>query len=108
MTENVTPRSRGIRKALADAGEWAYGDFDDLDHVAAEGEYDGFSPARVRQWLASRTWDPGAAAAMSEDGLDPDWAAVISPEGEGRGAYVDTRGYKISNGDLRISEVADR
>ncbi|MBA3422782.1 MAG: hypothetical protein H0U12_13005 [Thermoleophilaceae bacterium] len=57
----------------------------------------GFDDSMTARWLEARCFDPDAARALTDLGVNPEQAAVRTPDG---GDYLDTVGYKVANGDL--------
>jgi hypothetical protein len=58
----------------------------------------GFTAAEVDAWLNARCFDADAANALRRGGYTPKLAAERTDRG--LGAYEDTIGFKVSNGDL--------
>ena len=78
-------------------GEMA--DRGDSADAAAQAWMDaGFDDEMTARWLAVRCFDPQAARALADLGLNPEQASVRTRDGGGD--YVDTVGHKVANGDL--------
>jgi len=83
-----------------------HGDFaHDGDVKAAAQEWldEGFTAAEADEWLDARTFDPVAARRLL--GVDIDATLASLETDAGIGGYVDTVGYKVSNGDLSIADA---
>jgi hypothetical protein len=87
-----------MQEVIDNYGEWAHGG--NVAETAVEWECCGFAPEQAAAWLDARCWDPGAAQELAAEGVTPEQAAVKVDADESYGYYVDTIGYKVSNGDL--------
>jgi len=65
----------------------------------------GFEAHEVDEWLAARCFDPNVARDLADAGVAPEMARTKT--GAGRGDYVDTIGFKVSDGDLEVEEARD-
>lgn len=66
----------------------------------------GFDDEQATLWLDARCFDPEAARDMAELRVTPGQASKRTRDG--RGDYIDTIAYKVSNGDLSARQGAAR
>ncbi len=93
-----------IRDVIEERGYFATGGGD--SYLTAETWAEaGFDWAEVEEWLKARCFDPGAARDLSDAGVTPEMASIRTDAG--RGDYVDTVGFKVSDGDLEVEEARD-
>jgi hypothetical protein len=71
---------------------------DDAEAAARAWTESGFDDATTAKWLQARCFEPAAARSLAGLGVTPNQAALRTRDG--RGAYIDTIGYKVANGDL--------
>jgi hypothetical protein len=84
-----------------------YGDFaagGNADDAAAAWHAAGFSADEAAAWLDARCFDADSARRLADAGVTTQRAAELTDEGAGE--YSDTIGYKVSNRDLTIDEIA--
>jgi hypothetical protein len=79
----------GDPQAAADA--WSAADFDD---------------ETTAKWLDARCFDPRCARAMADLDVTPQQASKRTRDG--KGDYLDTLAFKVSNGDLSARQCAAR
>jgi hypothetical protein len=92
-----------IRQVIERHGRFAHGgNPDDAAETWAES---GFEADQVEEWLRARCFHPSAARDLADAGVTPDMASVKTEVG--RGEYVDTVGFKVSDGDLEVEEARD-
>jgi hypothetical protein len=92
-----------IRDVIERHGHFAHGgNPDDTAETWAES---GFEAHEVEEWLAARCFDPSAARDLADTGVTPELARTKT--NAGAGDYVDTIGFKVSNGDLEVDEARD-
>jgi hypothetical protein len=65
----------------------------------------GFGDDNTARWLQARCFDPDAARALTELGVQPEQAATRTRDG---GEYLDTIAYKVAAGDLTARQGAVR
>jgi hypothetical protein len=65
----------------------------------------GFGDESTAQWLQARCFDPEAARALADLGVQPAQAATRTRDG---GDYLDTIAYKVAAGDLTARQGAVR
>jgi hypothetical protein len=65
----------------------------------------GFGDEQTAAWLEARCFDPEAARALAELAIAPGQAAARTRDG---GDYLDTIGYKVSEGALTARQGAAR
>lgn len=69
----------------------------------------GFGDVMAARWLKARCFDPAAAQALTELGVQPEQAATRTRDGGGSsGEYLDTIAYKVAAGDLTARQGAVR
>jgi hypothetical protein len=59
----------------------------------------------VDEWLLARCYDPSAARDLADAGVTPEMARMKTEAGAGD--FVDTVGFKVSDGDLEVEEARD-
>jgi hypothetical protein len=92
-----------IRDVIESHGHFAHGgNPDDAAETWAEC---GFEAPEVQEWLAARCYAPDAARDLADAGITPVMAAMKT--GAGAGDYVDTVGFKVSDGDLGVDEARE-
>lgn len=65
----------------------------------------GFGDELAARWLQARCFDPVAARALADLGVQPEQAAVRTRDG---GDYLDTIAFKVAAGDLTPRQGAVR
>jgi hypothetical protein len=65
----------------------------------------GFGDELTERWLRARCFDPDAARALTELGVQPEQAAVRTRDG---GGSINTIAYKVATGDLTPRQGAVR
>ena len=65
----------------------------------------GFGAAEVDEWLLAGCFSPDSARDLADAGVTPLRAATRTAAGAGD--YVDTVGFKVSNGDLGVDEARE-
>lgn len=65
----------------------------------------GFDAHEVDAWLKAGCFSPGFARDLADAGLTPDLAAMRT--GAGAGDYVESVGFKVSDGDLGVDEARE-
>lgn len=90
-----------IRDVLEKHGHFAHGGSpkDAADAWAAS----GFEAGEVDAWLFSRCFVPGAARELADAGMTPEMARLKTSAGTAD--YVDTVGFKVSEGDLAVGDA---
>ncbi len=78
----------------------------DAELVAQAWTDAGFADEITGRWLQARCFDARAARALAELGVTPEQAAARTRDGAG--AYIDTIGWKVANGDLTARQGAAR
>ncbi len=92
-----------IRDVIERHGYFAHaGNPDDTAETWAES---GFEAHEVDEWLLARCFNPSAARDLADAGVTPELARMKTSAGAGD--YVDTIGFKVSNGDLEADEARD-
>jgi hypothetical protein len=92
-----------IRDVVEAHGYFAHGgNPDDTAETWAES---GFEADEVEEWLRSRCFDPNAARDLADAGVTPEMARMKTSVGAGD--YVDTVGFKVSDGDLEVEEARE-
>ena len=92
-----------VREVITNPGTFAHGG--DPDSTAEAWEASGFGANEVDEWLLARCLLPGAARDLADAGVTPQ-ATRMRTSAEA-GAYVDTVGFKVSDGDLEPEEARD-
>lgn len=65
----------------------------------------GFGDELTARWLQARCFDPEAARALTDLGVEPEQAATRTRDG---GDYLETIAYKVAAGDLTARQGAVR
>lgn len=92
-----------IRDVIEAHGHFAHGgNPDDAAETWAES---GFEAPEVEEWLNARCFNPSAARDLADAGVTPDMARMKTSAGSGD--YVETVGFKVSDGDLEAEEARD-
>jgi hypothetical protein len=92
-----------IRDVIESHGHFAHGgNPDDATETWAES---GFEADEVEEWLNARCFDPSAARDLTDAGVTPEMARMKTSVGAG--GYVDTVGFKVSDGDLEAEEARE-
>lgn len=92
-----------IRDVIERHGHFAHGgNPDDTAETWAES---GFEAHEVDEWLLARCYDPSAARDLADAGVTAEMARMKTDAGAGD--FVDTVGFKVSDGDLEVEEARD-
>jgi hypothetical protein len=92
-----------IHDVIEQHGDFAHGGNPDL---AAEAWAEaGFNAPEVDEWLRARCFDAGAARDLADAGVTAAMAATRTDAG--RGAYTDTVGFKVADGDIEVEEARE-
>jgi hypothetical protein len=92
-----------IREVIERHGHFAHGgNPDDAAETWAEC---GFEAHEVDEWLLARCYSPDAARDLADAGVTAEMARMKT--GAGAGDFVDTVGFKVSDGDLEPDEARD-
>jgi hypothetical protein len=92
-----------IRDVIERHGHFAHGgNPDDAAETWAES---GFEADEVEEWLRARCFNPSAARDLADAGVTPAMAAMKTEAGAAD--FVDTVGFKVSDGDLEVEEARD-
>ena len=92
-----------IRDVIEAHGHFAHGgNPDDTAETWAES---GLEAPEVEEWLNARCFDPDAARDLADAGVTPEMARMKTSAGAAD--YVDTVGFKVSDGDLEVEEARD-
>jgi hypothetical protein len=92
-----------IRDVVEKHGHFAHGgNPDDTAETWAES---GFEANEVDEWLLARCFDPSAARDLADAGVTPEMARMKTAAGAAD--YVDTIGFKVSDGDIEVEEARD-
>jgi hypothetical protein len=92
-----------IRDVVEKHGHFAHGgNPDDTAETWAES---GFEAHEVDEWLLARCFDPSSARDLADAGVTPDMARMKTTAGAAD--YVDTIGFKVSDGDIEVEEARD-
>jgi len=78
------------------------------EDLVQEWEATGLGIEVILAYMGGRVYCSMAAVCLHQQGISPEQASQISPATEGRGAYSDTYGYKVSKGDLCACDVPSR
>jgi hypothetical protein len=92
-----------IRQVIEQHGYFAHGG--NPDDAAVTWAESGFGANEVEEWLKARCFHPSAARDLADAGVTPELASLKTDEG--RGEYLDTVGFKVSDGDLEVEEARD-
>lgn len=92
-----------IRSVIEKHGYFAHGG--NLDDAAETWAESGFEANEVEEWLLARCFNPNAARDLADAGVTPDMARMKTEAGSGD--YVDTVGFKVSDGDLEVDEARE-
>jgi hypothetical protein len=68
-------------------------------------EATGLDAHEVEEWMSARCFVPDAARDLADAGVTPGMARLRTSAGGG--AYVDTIGFKVANGDLGVDEARE-
>ena len=92
-----------VRQVIERHGHFAHGgNPDDTAEAWAES---GFEADEVEEWLLARCFNPSAARDLADAGIAPDMARMKTSAGAGD--YVETVGFKVSDGDLEAEEARE-
>jgi hypothetical protein len=92
-----------IRDVIESHGHFAHGgNPDDTAETWAES---GFEAPEVEEWLSARCFNPSAARDLADAGVTAEMAQMKTSAGAGD--YVDTVGFKVSDGDLEAEKARD-
>jgi hypothetical protein len=92
-----------VRDVIERHGYFAHGgNPDDAAETWAES---GFEAHEVEEWLRARCFNPSAARDLADSGVTADLAQMKTSAGSSD--YVDTVGFKVSDGDLEVEEARD-
>ena len=92
-----------IRDVIESRGHFAHaGNPDDAAETWLEV---GFDAGEVEAWLKARCFDPNAARDLEDAGVTASMASIKTEAG--RGDYVDTIGFKVSDNDLEVDEARE-
>lgn len=92
-----------IRDVIERHGHFAHGgNPDDAAETWAES---GFEADEVEEWLRARCFNPSAARDLADAGVTAEMAAMKTEAGAGD--FVETVGFKVSDGDLEVEEARD-
>jgi hypothetical protein len=92
-----------IRAVVEKHGHFAHGgNPDDTAETWAES---GFEADEVEEWLLARCFNPSAARDLADAGVSAEMAKMKTDAGSGD--YVDTVGFKVSDGDLEVDEARE-
>jgi hypothetical protein len=92
-----------IRQVIGRHGYFAHGgNPDDAAETWAES---GFGADEVEEWLRARCFHPNSARDLADAGVTPEMASLKTAMG--RSDYLDTVGFKVSDGDLEVEEARD-
>lgn len=92
-----------IRDVIEKHGHFAHGgNPDDTAETWAEA---GFDAHEVEEWLNARCFVPDSARDLADAGVTPEMARMKTEAGSGD--YVDSVGFKVSDGDLEVEEARD-
>jgi hypothetical protein len=92
-----------IRDVVEAHGHFAHGG--NPDDTAETWAAVGFEAPEVEEWLRARCFDPNSARDLADAGVTPEMASTRTEAG--RGDYVDTIGFKVSDNDLEVEEARD-
>ena len=92
-----------IREVVEKHGHFAHGGNPD-DTADTWGE-SGFEADEVDEWLLARCFNPSAARDLADAGVTAEMAKMKTEAGSGD--YVDTVGFKVSDGDLEAEEARE-
>ena len=92
-----------IRDVIESHGNFAHGG--NPDDTAETWLDVGFDTHEVEEWLRARCFDPNTARDLADAGVTPEMASIKTEAG--RGDYVDTIGFKVSDNDLEVDEARE-
>jgi len=92
-----------VREVIERHGHFAHGG--NPDDAAETWVESGFEADEVEEWLQARCFNPSAARDLADSGVTADMARMKTSAGSGD--YVDTVGFKVSDGDLEVEEARD-
>ena len=92
-----------IRDVIESHGNFAHGG--NPDDAAETWLEVGFDAHEVEEWLRARCFDPNTARDLADAGVTPEMASIKTEAG--RGDYVDTVGFKVSDNDLEVDEARE-
>jgi hypothetical protein len=92
-----------VREVIERHGHFAHGG--NPDDAAETWVESGFEADEVEEWLLARCFNPSAARDLADCGVTADMARMKTSAGSGD--YVDTVGFKVSDGDLEVEEARD-
>jgi hypothetical protein len=92
-----------VRDAVVKHGHFAHAG--DPGGTAEAWEEVGLDAHEVDEWLEARCFSPAAARDLADAGVTPDMARMRTSAGAGD--YVDTVGFKVSDGDLSPDEARE-
>lgn len=99
------PGVMDFEQVLRQQGAWAHGD--DIPGTIAGWQSAGFDPEGCQAWLDAGTFDADTARVLADDGITPDQAGQEVGPDVGVGRYAHTIGYKVSNGDLTLTQAKE-
>jgi hypothetical protein len=92
-----------IRDVIEAHGHFAHGG--NPDDTAETWSESGFEAPEVQEWLNARCFDPNAARDLADAGVTAEMARMKTSAGAAD--YLDTVGFKVSDGDLEVEEARD-
>jgi hypothetical protein len=92
-----------IRDVIEAHGHFAHGG--NPDDTAETWTESGFEAPEVQEWLNARCFDPNAARDLADAGVTAEMARMKTSAGAAD--YLDTVGFKVSDGDLEVEEARD-
>jgi hypothetical protein len=92
-----------VREVIGRHGHFAHGG--NPDDAAETWVESGFEADEVEEWLLARCFNPSAARDLADSGVTADMARMKTSAGSGD--YVDSVGFKVSDGDLEVEEARD-
>jgi hypothetical protein len=92
-----------VREVIDKHGHFAHGG--NPDDAAETWVESGFEADEVEEWLLARCFNPSAARDLADSGVTADMARMKTSAGSGD--YVDSVGFKVSDGDLEVEEARE-
>jgi len=92
-----------VREVIEKHGHFAQGG--NPDDAAETWVESGFEADEVEEWLSARCFNPSAARDLADSGVTAEMARMKTSAGSGD--YVDTVGFKVSDGDLEVEEARE-